>query len=276
MKGRVTLAWWGFVLSLLAMVGAGLFSLVVTSISVIVVTVGIPLTFLCMPWLRGFADWHRVWVAEYVGIPIARPYRPVPDGGWFVRLRAMLTDQATWRDLLWLLVNGTAGVVLALLPITFLAGTAWYAVAWPVLIGLLPKVFSQEFGLFETRTLGAAIPIGVLLGLASFLLFWFTTRPLMSAYAKLTRWLLGAGAERDRLANRIAQLTESRAETVDTQAAELRRIERDLHDGAQARLVSLGMSLGMAEELLASDPDAAQGLLAEARESTRAGAVRAA
>jgi signal transduction histidine kinase len=52
---------------------------------------------------------------------------------------------------------------------------------------------------------------------------------------------------------------------VDTQAAELRRIERDLHDGAQARLVALGMSLALAEERLSRDPDGARALLSEAR-----------
>jgi signal transduction histidine kinase len=67
---------------------------------------------------------------------------------------------------------------------------------------------------------------------------------------------------------RVAQLAASRAESVDSQASELRRIERDLHDGAQARLASLGMSLGLAEELLAENPQAVARLLAEAREST--------
>jgi signal transduction histidine kinase len=70
------------------------------------------------------------------------------------------------------------------------------------------------------------------------------------------------------LTSRIDVLTRTRRGALDTQAAELRRIERNLHDGAQARLVSLGMSLGLAEKLLASDPDAAARLLAEARSST--------
>ncbi len=68
---------------------------------------------------------------------------------------------------------------------------------------------------------------------------------------------------------RITVLEESRAGAVDQQETELERIERDLHDGAQARLVALGMSLGMAEQKLASDPDAAKELLAEARQGTR-------
>jgi signal transduction histidine kinase len=67
---------------------------------------------------------------------------------------------------------------------------------------------------------------------------------------------------------RIAALEETRAGAVDLQESELRRIERDLHDGAQARLVALGMSLGLAEQKLASDPAAAQELLAEARRGT--------
>src|SRR5579875_389508 len=67
------------------------------------------------------------------------------------------------------------------------------------------------------------------------------------------------------MAERIETLTSSRAGAVNVQESELRRIERDLHDGAQARLVALGMSLGMAEQKLADDPDRAGELLAEAR-----------
>jgi signal transduction histidine kinase len=67
------------------------------------------------------------------------------------------------------------------------------------------------------------------------------------------------------MAERIETLETSRAGAVDVQDSELRRIERDLHDGAQARLVALGMSLGMAEQKLSEDPDKAGELLAEAR-----------
>ena len=75
----------------------------------------------------------------------------------------------------------------------------------------------------------------------------------------------GASAE---LAPAGRALTHTRTGAVDAQAAELRRIERDLHDGAQARLVSLGMTIGLAEELVDRDPAAARKLLAEARESS--------
>ncbi len=76
-------------------------------------------------------------------------------------------------------------------------------------------------------------------------------------------------AEFGRRGRRISELEETRAGAVDQQESELERIERDLHDGAQARLVALGMSLGMAEQKLDTDPAAAQALLAEAREGTR-------
>jgi signal transduction histidine kinase len=70
---------------------------------------------------------------------------------------------------------------------------------------------------------------------------------------------------RGRLERRIEVLETTRSGAVDLQETELRRIERDLHDGAQARLVALGMNLGLAEQKLAGDPEAARGLVAEAR-----------
>jgi signal transduction histidine kinase len=70
------------------------------------------------------------------------------------------------------------------------------------------------------------------------------------------------------LLSRVRQLTESRADAVDNASADLRRLERDLHDGAQARLVALGMSLRAAERLIPTSPEAAIALVAEARETS--------
>jgi signal transduction histidine kinase len=82
--------------------------------------------------------------------------------------------------------------------------------------------------------------------------------------AELAAVLLGSPG-RAEMAERIETLETTRAGAVADQDTELRRIERDLHDGAQARLVALGMSLGMAEQKLADDPERAGELLAEAR-----------
>jgi signal transduction histidine kinase len=81
------------------------------------------------------------------------------------------------------------------------------------------------------------------------------------------RRILCLGTEAQ-LTRQVEQLTESRAVAVDTAAADLRRLERDLHDGAQARLVALGMNLRAAEKLIATSPEAAAALVAEARESS--------
>ena len=82
--------------------------------------------------------------------------------------------------------------------------------------------------------------------------------------AQIARWLLAPS-----LAARVEQLTETRAGAVDAAAAELQRIERDLHDGAQARLVALAMDLGMAEERFDRDPESARELVGEAREEAK-------
>jgi len=110
----------------------------------------------------------------------------------------------------------------------------------------------------------ALLPLGVLLAVAG----WWGCPPVARGTAWLSGGLLAPG-ENARLRAQMEQLAESRAETVDARAAELRRIERDLHDGAQARLVSLTMSLGMAEQELDRHPEAARQLVAEARASAR-------
>jgi len=79
--------------------------------------------------------------------------------------------------------------------------------------------------------------------------------------------MLGLGPDLQ-LARQVQRLTESRAVAVDAAASDLRRLERDLHDGAQARLVALGMSLRAAERLIPVNPDAALALVAEARDSS--------
>jgi signal transduction histidine kinase len=90
---------------------------------------------------------------------------------------------------------------------------------------------------------------------------------LLHRYGQLARALLGP-AGRATMTLRIRHLAQTRADTIDAGAAELRRIERDLHDGAQARLVAMGMTLDAMGQLLAEDPAAAQALLAEARQSS--------
>ncbi|WP_206067189.1 sensor histidine kinase [Nonomuraea composti] len=86
-------------------------------------------------------------------------------------------------------------------------------------------------------------------------------------YAHWTDLLLGATVA-SRLAGQVSHLRRTRNLATDSQAAEMRRIERDLHDGTQARLVAIGMTLGAVEQLVDTDPQAAKALLTKARESS--------
>jgi signal transduction histidine kinase len=116
-----------------------------------------------------------------------------------------------------------------------------------------------------------AIQIGVSAVLVGFLIaVWAITTggyfwPVWPALGLGLAAAVHAAIVHARREHRIEVLEASRADAIDVQETELRRIERDLHDGAQARLVALGMSLGMAEQKLASDPEAVRGLIAEAR-----------
>jgi signal transduction histidine kinase len=94
----------------------------------------------------------------------------------------------------------------------------------------------------------------------------FASPVMVRTYLTITSVVLRRTDEQA-MAQRIGELSTSRAETVDTQAAEIRRIERDLHDGAQARLVALSMNLGLAEQMMDTDPELSKELIAESRQS---------
>lgn len=109
----------------------------------------------------------------------------------------------------------------------------------------------------------------LLVSVVTWWVWWYAAEPLMRLRSALDRALLSPGTT-ERLEQRVQQLTETRADLVDHSAAELRRLERDLHDGAQARLVALSMSLGMADSMFASDPEAARRMVSDARDTTTA------
>jgi signal transduction histidine kinase len=110
----------------------------------------------------------------------------------------------------------------------------------------------------------------LLLAVVTGFIWWFATPPLMQARAAFDRFFLSY-SRTEKLEQRVQVLTETRADLVDHSAAELRRLERDLHDGAQARLVALSMSLGMADAAFdTDDPEQARRLIKDARSTTSA------
>jgi signal transduction histidine kinase len=135
-----------------------------------------------------------------------------------------------------------------------------------------PMTWRDVGWLFLAPIVGVVVSLLVivlLLGVVTGFIWWFVTPPLMRARAMFDRFFL-AYSRTERLEQRVQVLTESRADLVDHSAAELRRLERDLHDGAQARLVALSMSLGMADAAFDRDPEQARKLVNDARSTTAA------
>ncbi|SOE11783.1 Histidine kinase [Streptomyces sp. 2323.1] len=157
------------------------------------------------------------------------------DQKWRIRWR----DPANWRDLRFTAIAPlTAGVVAALPPAAVAAAVVGLTRPEPV-----------------ARVVVAALGLAVAVASAPYA--WRPLQPLT------VRFLRPSPAME--LADRVDELTAQRADTTVAQAAEIRRIERDLHDGAQARLVALGLSLATAEKLMQTDPDQARALLRDAR-----------
>jgi signal transduction histidine kinase len=213
---------------------------------------GVPFLAVMTCLVRPLARAERWRVRLVTGVPVADAYKPL-RGSLASRVRTLLSDVGTWRDLGWLLVQIVAGGV----GLAFLAA----AVVGPLFMAAVPVQFLRGAGDGKVLEL---LPLGA---------FFATVGGLgCSPVAKALGALSGQMLEPDETAQlraRMEHLAETRDETVDARAAELRRIERDLHDGAQARLVSLTMSLGMAEQEFDRDPRAARQLVVEARASAR-------
>lgn len=259
MRRRLRLTLVALVVVLLVVVSLGLAAVILASLPLTVLWVGVPLL-IGATWLgRRLFDAHRYGAGLVLGRRVPGPYRTSEEHrGFFAVVRAVLTDEATWRDLLWVAVNSTAGLALCLVPVALLLG-AVAAVLLP-LAGLFPVDLAPWWTL---------LGIGSAAGAGLFVAWWFTVGPLVRAWASITAALLGP-SRNARLRSRVAQLTSSRADSVDSAAQEIRRIERDLHDGVQVRLVGLGMTVGLAEELVDSRPERARRLLAEAQDSVAA------
>ena len=222
--------------------------------------------------LRGNADRQRDWASDRLGRRLVAEYeptRPPSRSKGLAPLGAQLEDRAKARDLDWHLVNPVAtavglalpalltahGVVMTLIPL--LAFAYYYGSLYFVLWGLGYYVDRDNAWLFGVLGL-------VQLGLAP-----IVARLVQRLHARWVSYML-ATSSTDSLEQRVASLTETRRTALELQEAEIRRIERDLHDGAQARLVTMGMTLTQAQRLLEHDPDGARAMLAAAKEDSSA------
>ncbi|MFI7616805.1 sensor histidine kinase [Nonomuraea terrae] len=228
------------------------------SLSLSVVWVGVPLMMAAMLMWRGGAMLERRLLHAALGVRIADPYRARPERGLGAHLRWLLTDSATWQDLGYLLMLFPLGAVEAALSAALWTATA-LLLAQPVLFSLYIAAGVQTpFTIDNWPGTFAATLGGVLL----LVLSAYAVRGMGWLHGTLATVLLGGNQEE--------RLRASRARGIDAAEAERRRIERDLHDGAQQRLLSVAVDLGRAQAKFDSDPDAARTLIAQAHAGTKA------
>jgi signal transduction histidine kinase len=231
------------------------------SLSLLVLIIGLPIVLITFRLFRVLCDLERRRAALVLGHAIDASYRPVPRGTRFgARLRIVTTDPQSWKDTAYLAVLSVVG---------FACGTVWL-VAWGTVLGSLTlpawwwAMPDDAMYLWLTPDRWQEQALAVAIGLALIPVSIYVQRGMALCQAHIARWLLEPS-----LAARVERLQETRAGAVDVAAAELQRIERDLHDGAQARLVALAMDLGMAEERFDRDPESARELVGEAREEAK-------
>jgi signal transduction histidine kinase len=228
--------------------GVAEFTFLVTAISfgfsTAITLIGIPVLVGSVYAWRWIAEVERGLIGRLTGVEIPSPYRPDPVGGrWWSRFAARLADPATWKDLAFLLLQ---------LPLGILSFSVTVGVFGFGLRTLFAPAYYEPFAdgdwiaWLGVDSLGAAfalVPLGALILLVGI--------PALGALGRLYGWLalqlLGSNADPE-LTAQVTELQGARSRIIAAADDERRRIERDLHDGAQQRLVALALNLRMAEQ----------------------------
>ncbi|WP_329546022.1 MULTISPECIES: sensor domain-containing protein [unclassified Streptomyces] len=235
---------------------------------------GLLITFLGVPVLaaalagsRGFGSLERARARGLLGVEVAEPepLRMRTRGAW-AWMGAMLKSGASWRHLLYTVVQFPWSVFSFVVALNIWA-YGWALLTYPLWFWVFPMYGGQDgLQLYGDDTHSVylnnpfEIAVTAMVGLLFTMASPWIVRGLTTVDAVMVRGLLGPS----KLATRVVELESDRGVVVDTAAADLRRIERDLHDGAQARLVALAMDLGLAKEKLTEDPEAAARMVGEA------------
>jgi signal transduction histidine kinase len=219
--------------------------------------VGLPLLMLPLLGARGLGAVHRRLAGRLLGLQVEPPPPLRPQPGRLGRARAVLTDPVGWRACAYLLLKLPLAVIgaaivaqLLLYGLPYLTFPIWWEIlhvngvvmhvpGW--LMWWKPDPLLVARDVHSLAVSFALVPVGV----AALLYCPWWLRGCNTADGRLVARLLGPP-----LGHRVRELEQTRAHAVDDSAARLRRIERDLHDGAQAQMVAVAMKLGLAREKL--------------------------
>lgn len=234
-----------------AVVAAAMVCLCVASGALSLLAVGLPL-FCCALFGCRLLSWlERCRALVVDGNPIGARYHPTDGLPVLGKVRVLVTDPATWRDVLWSAVIAPLGLAsLALTLVSTMLSALFLAV---------PLYFPPA---------SPRRAVVVVLGLSCLCAGPWIVRGLSALQLAAARVLVGPDSWTS-LISQVSQLTLSRAAAADAQAGQLRRIERDLHDGAQARLVALAVDLGIALEKLGTEPEEGRRLVEQAHAQSK-------
>lgn len=252
-------------------IGIGSFAIVVSIISAGLTTIfaGIGVIFIALgiegSRLVARMERRRATLADSRPL-LPHPYRPL-RGGFVTLLRAEFADEHRWRDVLYVIVNFplvilefAAVTTVWTLALSLLTMPLWYdAVAGSTLPAYLGWLSGHSPALVIIRFLAGAALLPVAASVSQL---------VVALHRAVVAGLLCTSESRE-LRRQVETLKESRSAVLDVEASELRRIERDLHDGAQQRLVMLTIDLALASERIDTDPEAAKRLVLEGRDQAR-------
>lgn len=241
---------WFTVGTVMFSVGAGL----------LIVWVGIPIlaaTFALMIW---GAQLERSRIKVFLGVEIPSPYSYLPkQGAPWKRAWGFVRNPQLWRDVTYLFLLLPIGIfelVVVLIPFNLLVS--------PIVV-----LFAGSDSVFfwTINSFGESL-LAFILGLIILVPMSMAINAVAMMHVEFGKWLLAPTTE-EVLTERVEELTESRSAVMRAMYLERRRIERDLHDGAQQRLVNLAMELGLAREKMGTDLDAARRLLEESHDDAK-------
>ncbi|MEU6853707.1 sensor domain-containing protein [Actinacidiphila alni] len=230
--------------------------------------IGLPVLVLALGGCRAIGAVERSRARSMLWLDVENP-RPVrAKGGLLARLGAQLGSGVNWRHALYTLLHFPWGVFTFSVAISFFT-YGWGLLTYPLWRWVFPVYFGQDglqiYGSDDGRHgWWLHTPLDMALSVAVGGTLVLTMPWVVRGMAHVDRILVSGLLGPSRLADRVTELESDRGVVVDTAAADLRRIERDLHDGAQARLVALAMDLGLAKEKLLEDPSAGAVMVEEA------------
>ncbi|MFE2584352.1 sensor histidine kinase [Streptomyces sp. NPDC059378] len=248
-----------------------LFTYAVTMLSVgaglLVTFLGVPVLAAGLAGCRGFGALERARARGLLGLEVAEPgpLRMRGRGAW-AWMGAVLKSGTSWRQLLYAVLHFPWAVFSFCVAVTFWV-YGWATLTYPLWFWVFPMYGGQDgLQLYgdEHHRVYLDNPFEITVTALVGLLFTLATPWIVRALTQVDRLMVHGLLGPSRLASRVVELESDRGVVVDTAAADLRRIERDLHDGAQARLVALAMDLGLAKEKLTEDPQAAARMVDDA------------